>query len=146
MSQGNWRWCSKCQMLHYAGGALGPCPQGGSHTMEGSGEYFLVVNNPNYPGQSGWRWCQRCKGLFFSGISNGECDGNQPHDSTGSGSYRVAMNSISLPGQTGWRWCQKCQSLWYSGTESDGACFDGGHHTEEGSSGYRVPIHTAPPE
>ena len=42
-TQDNWRWCSKCQVLAFAGNpTLGPCPAGGMHEHTGSGNYVLV--------------------------------------------------------------------------------------------------------
>jgi hypothetical protein len=41
--QANWRWCSKCQGLWYAGNIISLCPAGGPHTKVGSGDYRLVA-------------------------------------------------------------------------------------------------------
>jgi hypothetical protein len=43
-TQGNWRWCDKCQGLWFAGNApsMGACPAGGGHTHSGSGDYILI--------------------------------------------------------------------------------------------------------
>ena len=44
MAQRNWRWCSKCQGLWFAGASANPtgkCPAGGGHTHGGSGDYAL---------------------------------------------------------------------------------------------------------
>lgn len=41
--QDNWRWCTKCQGLAFAGNSsLGPCPAGGTHDHTGSGNYSLI--------------------------------------------------------------------------------------------------------
>ena len=41
-SQNNWRWCNKCQVLAFAGGATpGNCASGGQHDHSGSGNYVL---------------------------------------------------------------------------------------------------------
>jgi hypothetical protein len=40
-TQDNWRWCSKCEGLHF-GNNPGRCPAGGSqHISTGSGNYAL---------------------------------------------------------------------------------------------------------
>ena len=42
-AQDNWRWCSKCQGLFFAGSPTkGVCPAGGQHSLEGSGNYRLM--------------------------------------------------------------------------------------------------------
>lgn len=41
-NQDNWRWCSKCQGLAFAGGSsAGACAAGGQHDHVGSGNYLL---------------------------------------------------------------------------------------------------------
>ncbi|MDR7476070.1 MAG: hypothetical protein QN175_13845 [Armatimonadota bacterium] len=87
--QPNWRWCSKCQGLFFAGSAtLGRCPAGGSHDGATSGNYSLTQNAPAAPGQSSWRWCQKCEGLFFGGNpSPGVCPAGGSHDGSRSGDY-----------------------------------------------------------
>jgi CubicO group peptidase (beta-lactamase class C family) len=40
-SEDNWRWCKNCQVLAFAGGALGTCAVGGTHNHTGSGDYVL---------------------------------------------------------------------------------------------------------
>ena len=41
--QSEWRWCSKCQSLHFAGSSSqGVCPAGGGHISEGSGNYVVL--------------------------------------------------------------------------------------------------------
>jgi hypothetical protein len=43
--QNNWKWCTKCQGLAYAGApSPGPCPAGGEHDHTGSADYTL----PNF--------------------------------------------------------------------------------------------------
>lgn len=44
-AQDNWRWCNKCQGLWFAGSPptkKKPCPAGGEHSQEGSGNYRLL--------------------------------------------------------------------------------------------------------
>jgi hypothetical protein len=56
MAQPNWRWCTNCQGLFFAGSAtLGVCPAGGKpHVDTGSGNYNLSIVGDNDPlvGQS----------------------------------------------------------------------------------------------
>jgi hypothetical protein len=43
--QDNWRWCNKCQGLWFAGSPptkKKPCPAGGEHSQDGSGNYRLL--------------------------------------------------------------------------------------------------------
>lgn len=43
-TQANWRWCSKCQGLFFAGTpAKGVCPAGGPHSDQGSGQYSMLA-------------------------------------------------------------------------------------------------------
>jgi hypothetical protein len=45
-AQGNWRWCHKCQGLWFAGSPATekkPCPAGGEHSQDGSGDYRLLT-------------------------------------------------------------------------------------------------------
>ena len=45
--QSNWRWCSKCQGLAYAGnGGPGICPAGGHHDHTVSADYTLQLTGP----------------------------------------------------------------------------------------------------
>ena len=89
--QQGWKWCSKCQGLHFAGGnVFGICPAGGSHITNGSGDYTLLVNDPDAPGQSNWRWCNKCQGLHFGGAgSPGPCPAGGSHVRDGSGDYTL---------------------------------------------------------
>jgi hypothetical protein len=44
-AQDNWRWCNKCKGLWFAGSPptkKKPCPAGGEHSQEGSGNYRLL--------------------------------------------------------------------------------------------------------
>ena len=49
-SQGNWRWCNRCQGLFYGGNvASSRCPTGGAHTppnQSGSADYILPESGP----------------------------------------------------------------------------------------------------
>jgi len=54
--QYGWRWCTKCQGLFFASNSRGACPSGGSHNLQGSGNYGLVNNQASATGQPDWRW------------------------------------------------------------------------------------------
>jgi len=94
--QGDWRWCSKCQGLFFAGHAThGTCPADHmQHTSAGSGHYAVKRGGP----QQGWSWCHKCEGLFFAGnASKGVCPkDNQPHDTAGSGVYGVGFTPVPI--------------------------------------------------
>jgi hypothetical protein len=85
--QGDWRWCSKCQGLFFAGHAThGVCPaDNNQHTTAGSGHYAMR----NSGKQNSWRWCQKCEGMFFAGnASKGVCPADhKSHDASKSGNY-----------------------------------------------------------
>jgi len=89
--QTNWRWCTKCQVLAFAGNpSAGACAAGGSHDHTGSGDYALMqnVSVPDPGAQSNWRWCTKCHALAFAGHpSPGACAAGGSHDHTGSGDY-----------------------------------------------------------
>ena len=62
-SQDNWRWCTKCQGLTFAGNPQpGSCPAGGTHDHKGSGNYKLLkdlarpLGDIGISGQDNWRW------------------------------------------------------------------------------------------
>jgi hypothetical protein len=39
-TQDNWRWCHKCQGMHFARG--GTCPSGGAHDASRSASYVML--------------------------------------------------------------------------------------------------------
>jgi hypothetical protein len=86
--QADWRWCSKCQGMFFAGNPGSHCPAGGAHSKTGSGNYSLLHSIPP-PDQSNWRWCKKCQGLFFGGNPGSTCPAGGTHDSTGSGNYSL---------------------------------------------------------
>src|SRR6266542_562763 len=67
--QWDWRWCSKCQGMYFAGNPppAGKCPAGASHAQIGSGNYGPVHQSPAAPGQANWRGCSKCEGMYFAG-------------------------------------------------------------------------------
>jgi hypothetical protein len=95
--QPDWRWCSKCQGLFYAGLAPSPCPAGGTHAApaeSGSANYSLayaVTEEANR--QSDWRYCDKCHGLFYgSGLAASRCPVGGTHAApaeSGSANYSL---------------------------------------------------------
>jgi hypothetical protein len=136
-TQRNWRWCSKCQGLWFAGDSPGRCPAGGAHRKQGSGNYSLVRDAAIAPGQTNWRWCSKCQGLWFAGKpSQGRCPAGGTHVKTGSGNYTLARQSCA--GQANWRWCNQCQGLWFAGSPAPGICPAGGKHSRARSANFRL--------
>jgi hypothetical protein len=145
--QPNWRWCSKCQGLFYAGLSGSVCPAGGSgHSSVASGNYSLHVTTADT--QENWRWCYKCQGIFYAGNSGSVCPAGGAHVKTGgstpSGNYILAVDYKDAPGQQGWRWCSKCQGLWM-GLKSGSVCPAGGAHLLAGSGDYALIDTTAYP-
>lgn len=138
LGQDNWRWCSKCQGLHYGGHAThGVCPAGGAHNTTG-GNYRLVNNCPGAPGEHAWRWCQRCEGLFFSGGGSlGVCPAGGAHVNAG-GNYALAADAPLALGQDGWRRCHKCETLFFGPGNVGGPCPGGGAHDGAQSRKYTL--------
>ncbi len=134
-TQRNWRWCSKCQGLHFGGNPAGKCPAGGNHIKTGSANYSLLMNATTAPGQPNWRWCNKCQGLWFGGNPAGKCPAGGNHTKTGSASYTLPQTPGA--GQTNWRWCSKCQGLSFGGNPA-GPCPGGGTHIKTGSADYRL--------
>jgi hypothetical protein len=132
--QNNWRWCSKCQALFWAGWAI--CPAGDVHDHNDSGVYILN-NTGSGDGQVQWKWCNKCQQITYAGsASPGFCAAGGNHDHRGSGDYRIASSG---GGQSGWKWCRKCQALTYGGSARPGACPAGGDHNHNSSGDYTVP-------
>ncbi|WP_174297413.1 hypothetical protein [Sphingomonas bacterium] len=164
--QDGWRWCSKCQGMHFAGGVTpGVCPAGGAHNHD-SWNYAFAVNDPSANGQGGWGWCKKCQGMGFEqrlstaspqppirrqdgkswSLFQGACPAGGGHDMSDSGSYVISTADPNARGQQNWSWCQKCNILHYTGglaagttdSSSAGPCPGGGSHTSQGSGNYVV--------
>lgn len=111
--QGNWKWCKLCQSLAFAGSGKEAC-QGntsgnGVHDFSSSGDYMVINNEADAPGQGGWRYCQKCSQLCFTGGPKvGNCAGGGAHDFSASGLYNV------VTGQQNWYWCDQCQTMSYN--------------------------------
>jgi hypothetical protein len=89
--QNNWRWCSKCQALAFAGNTTGSCSAGGVHDHSASADYMIEVRGDALPAgrQDDWRWCNKCQVLSYAGFTGnlGPCSAGGLHDHTGSRNY-----------------------------------------------------------
>jgi hypothetical protein len=84
--QSEWRWCSKCAGLFFAGNdTKGVCPDGKEHDAGVSGKYVLRVavekNEADKTVQGGWRRCKKCEGLFYANNNFPKvCPAGKDHD------------------------------------------------------------------
>jgi hypothetical protein len=145
--QDGWSWCNKCQGMHYSGNPEpGPCPAGGNHVADPSGNYAFALDDPQAAGQEGWSWCSKCQGMYFSADGPGRCPAGDGHSSAVSGAYKVVLDDPQARGQPNWSWCRKCLGLHYTGGlpagtttgPGAGACPGGEMHTSDGSGLYTV--------
>lgn len=145
LRQENWRWCSKCHGLFFAGGTVsqapvGNCPAGGAHDSSQSGCYVLALSPTlsmlPIKTQGKWNWCKKCSGLFYGGNPGSKCSAGGEHDKSGSGEYFVSLSAGFNVGQEGWRWCDKCEGLFLGAAGS--RCPAGGPHTAAGSGHYTL--------
>jgi hypothetical protein len=146
MQQANWRYCSRCQGLFYAGlqTTTGACPAGGGHDyspFSGTGtfipNYTLQKDDPGAPGQSNWRWCNKCQGLSFAGnFTSGTCPAGGGHNYSGSSDYTLSTSPGDEPL---WMWCKKCQGLvTFKNVPFPGPCPAGGDHDISQSLTYTL--------
>lgn len=136
--QTDWRYCSGCRNLYYAG-RPGTCLASmyGQHTAGSSTGYGVPDQAPSPDNASGgapvqepWYICVNCSCLFWGpDIDSSFCAASQAriqwnHNSTGSGVYYV-MNGTWSQGsngaqiQGGWRYCAGCKVLYWSAAVSD---------------------------
>lgn len=105
--QGGWRWCHKCQGMHFSGapsdaygeGARRMCfgaifsggpPPDGHHDPSQSGHYVMEFGEGGSDAQGGWRFCKKCFGMFYSGNPDqGHCPAGGKHDNSKSGPYML---------------------------------------------------------
>lgn len=137
-----WRWCNKCEGLHYIANGdsprLGACTATGMHDPGGSGSYTVIQNNPAPSRQSNWRWCRKCESLFFGGTP-GFCPAGGAHDGSQSSDYSLTMDVPTEPGQHNWRWCRKCGALFYGPNQGSSNCAaDRNAHDGSQSSDYTM--------
>jgi hypothetical protein len=98
--QDNWRWCSLCQLLAFAGnGTSGACParNGGGHSLTSSYNYVLWIQGAviSWPQQDGWSWCGKCQGLYFGSFrADSSCavSANATHTLTPSYDYLMVYD------------------------------------------------------
>jgi hypothetical protein len=131
--QNGWRYCQKCNGLHFMGSA--PCPFGGVHDPTDSSEYSVPLEG-FINGQAGWKWCRKCQNLTFG---DGVCTAGGHHDRTTDPSFALFNNDPTAPGQDGWRYCRNCQALCFGGSAVRGSCPAGGWHDFSQSGNYTVP-------
>jgi M6 family metalloprotease-like protein len=142
-AQDLWRYCSKCQGLHYITDAnspvYGPCPAGGVHTNDSTTDYGVVLSNPSAPGQHGWNWCHKCQGLFFGpDMAKSHCPAGGTHDGSMSGDYSLILGITNSPGQHGWNYCKKCAGMFYGPNAGSSFCPAGGKHDGSASGDYAM--------
>jgi hypothetical protein len=135
--QRDWRSCSKCQGLFYAGfAAKGVCPAGGQHDASKSFAYVLQFNDVPKTNQGSWDACSKCQGLFFGGFPvKGVCPAGGAHDPSKSFPYSLIHDVPAASGlQVDWRSCKKCQGLFFG--PFGGKCPVEGQHDATGSFNY----------
>ena len=98
--QDNWKWCSQCYSLVYAGGqSLGVCPNtGGTHQVSDSGNYVLTLDSKSQMGLQGqWSWCSQCQMLWWTGNGTKRCPQGPKiyHTNVGSTQYFLEFKQIS---------------------------------------------------
>ncbi|MBK7828278.1 hypothetical protein [Nannocystis sp.] len=144
-SQGGWRWCHRCQILHHPGLGPGLCPAGGGHDSSRGTTYSLAIQPYAADGQEGWRYCTKCHALHRPDEARGTCPGGGLHETATSIAYSMLLASppaSSRPSvQCGWRRCRKCQASCYGGLK--GACAGGGLHDFTDSPWYAMALSTA---
>jgi hypothetical protein len=150
MSQTDWRWCSKCQGLWFAGNGTpaSRCPSDGNHSLDSTALKYSLETQSSGNDQGVWFWCTQCQGLWYGGNplqSPSHCPANQngsgTHSEAGSGQYFLKTPPVS--GQEGgWRLCNQCQGLFQASHFTTGDCpalmtqLHGGGHNYQGSGEY----------
>lgn len=138
--QRNWKYCSQCRSMVYAG-VSGLCPQGGYHNVALSSEYRLGTQMwSECNTQPGWKWCRKCSTLCFAEYSNLYCAAGGSHDVSTSATYFICTNHVH--GQLNWLWCKNCSVLYFSDsnkTPTVRVCASpSGLHDGSSSSRYQV--------
>lgn len=142
--QDNWQWCNRCMGLCFFGyGAAGPCPAGGDHRHEGSGNYQLAGVGEGVSGEPGWHYCEGCQGLHFVGHDRiiGPCIASGRHQLVDTGTYVLRTGG---DGQEDWRRCSRCRLLFFIGDGVNGSCPAGGPHTVDATSAFVLTILNEP--
>lgn len=141
----NWRWCSKCEGLFFAGSTtdLGKCPAGGAHILP-TGTNYIVEISPSPKGwQTNWRKCKKCLGAYFGGFpTSGHCPAGGGHSHKNDLIYEMNTSTTAVndapDNQWNWRWCNQCQGIFYAGNQSTGYCPAGGGHNHVNSLNYMM--------
>jgi hypothetical protein len=92
----NWAKCLQCSGLfyHQPNSTAGACPVSLGHFphVAGSGNFTLIFDRPNSPGQKDWKRCSKCKGLYFG--TGGICPlGNTDHQQEGTKNYSLTFET-----------------------------------------------------
>jgi hypothetical protein len=147
--QTEWRWCSKCNTMFFAGsGAVSVCPSGGAHDSSHSLAYVLFQGGQPPESEIVWNWCLKC-GCIYGPDGGWACAAGGGHNGTQSGRYamllKVADPAAGMPvprtttTQDGWHMCSKCSLLFNLAGQSKSCCpADKGQHTESGHPEYAV--------
>ena len=136
--QEGWTHCERCSGLYFGQNATkGVCPAGGTHAITG-GNYVLVLDSPDAPGQPAWRWCQKCEGLFFSNVPHTACPQGGSHDGSASANYTMPFQTVLADPhfQPDWKWCVGCSGMFFNGHPTKGKCPNvaaGGHVVQIGT-------------
>jgi|GEM_PF-2648084 len=137
--QNGWRYCAKCNGLHYKGAA--PCPYGGVHDATPGETYVVPFAGATTTGQAGWKWCKKCQSLVIGG---GTCTAAGQHDTSASANYQLPYVATPTFGYD-WRSCGTCQALCYGGGAVPGSCPGGGWHDFSHTEYYSIEETTNPP-
>ena len=143
MRQQNWRFCNKCFLMFWNGGA---CAGGGGHQAQGyTFQVDLVGPGDSLAGDKQYQWavCDQCRVLFFGGYKErGRC----ANPDTGGAHWTWRDNQFHYglwksPGhatkmQDNWRFCTRCYGLFFDGYADKGKCPAGGGHTAQGYNFY----------
>jgi len=149
MAQDNWRFCNKCNALHFNGDPQNQiCKAGGIHQRQGFIFHldFDPENDlPDTPTtQSKWRFCNKCSCMFFQGAppKDRHCAAGDSHQEQGF-HFMLPINRIGGPvlnpekptTQGAWRFCGKCTTMFFDGFPAKGRCpADGQGHQSLGDT------------
>jgi hypothetical protein len=134
-NQEEWRYCDKCTVLFFNGGAnKGRCQAGGGHEAQGNDFLLQYGNSAEIPNQQiNWRFCDKCSEMFFDGSPNkGRCPAGNGHHAQGF-NFRLPHDiNTNANYQSGWRFCNKCSAMFYDGAAYKGKCPAGAGHVAQG--------------
>jgi hypothetical protein len=127
----NWKRCTKCQVLCYAGDGGGVCcATKYGHVFDDSKKYALAYNDETAPGETNWRRCDGCQALFYAGADRGKCPNGEEHHY-----HTLKHDYIVAEADSRWKWCRQCQAMCYADKSAPGQCpgsvEKGGDHSFE---------------